>query len=319
VRIGFSDFWGPNTEPEQVFTRLLSKHFDVEVSRSPDYLFHSVFSFDFLDFDGVRIFYSGENWFPDFNLSDYAMGFEWLELGDRYLRLPVYVFSATFQTLLGPKPDAATLLGEKTGFCSFVYSNKNADPRRAELFHALSGYRRVDSGGRTLNNVGHRVEDKLAFARARKFAIAYENSSAIGYTTEKLVDAMAAGTIPIYFGNPEVGREFNPRSFVNVHDFPSFDAVVAEVARLDRDDRSYVEKLSQPWFEPGRESLRDWEDRLERFLVRIVSQPPAQALRRNRGRFYDRALAAMKYGVRTPKLLRSLTKRWVRLTRGLGP
>ena len=30
---------------------------------------------------------------------------------------------------------------------------------------------------------------------------------------------MLAGSIPIYFGNPEIARHFNPRSFINAHDY----------------------------------------------------------------------------------------------------
>ncbi len=37
-----------------------------------------------------RVFYSGENQAPDFNLFDYAIGFDELDFNDRYLRAPLY-------------------------------------------------------------------------------------------------------------------------------------------------------------------------------------------------------------------------------------
>ena len=42
--------------------------------------------------DCVVFFVTGEDECPNFNLCDYALGFEHLEYGDRYLRFPLYYF-----------------------------------------------------------------------------------------------------------------------------------------------------------------------------------------------------------------------------------
>src|SRR5262249_55166951 len=52
-----------------------------------------------------------------------------------------------------------------------------------------------------------------------KFVIAFENSSLSGYNTEKLTHAIEADCVPIYWGDPEIGRSFNTRRFVNGHDY----------------------------------------------------------------------------------------------------
>ena len=65
-------------------------------------------------------------------------------------------------------------------------------------------YKHIDSGGKYKNNIGAPVADKLAFLSEGKFNIAFENSSANGYTTEKLIEAFAAGTIPLYWGDESV-------------------------------------------------------------------------------------------------------------------
>lgn len=78
-------------------------------------------------------------------------------------------------------------------FCSFVVSNSQfSDPLRKRFFERLCKYKKVDSGGRYLNNIGGPVRDKLAFCRGYKFNIAFENSSVDGYTTEKIMEAYAA-------------------------------------------------------------------------------------------------------------------------------
>jgi hypothetical protein len=107
-------------------------------------------------------------------------------------------------------------------FCSMVVSNNwNCDPTRLNFYADLSQYKSVASGGRYANNVGGAVKDKLAFVSQYKFNIAFENSSAVGYTTEKLLDALYASTVPIYWGNPKVDMDVNPKSFINIQDFSS--------------------------------------------------------------------------------------------------
>lgn len=39
-----------------------------------------------------KILFTGENYVPDFHPYDYAMGFHYIDFGDRYLRFPLYVF-----------------------------------------------------------------------------------------------------------------------------------------------------------------------------------------------------------------------------------
>lgn len=74
------------------------------------------------------------------------------------------------------------------------------------MFEALKKYKKVNSGGRYLNNIGRAVVDKIQFESRHKFSICFENSSYPGYTTEKIIEAFAAKTIPIYWGNPCVGN-----------------------------------------------------------------------------------------------------------------
>ena len=98
-----------------------------------------------------------------------------------------------------------------------------------------------------MNNIGRRIAPgtvaKREFMAPYKFNIAFENGSTPGYTTEKIVEAMWARNLPIYWGNPRIAKEFNPRSFLNYFDFPSEDALVEKIIELDRDDPKYMEYL----------------------------------------------------------------------------
>ena len=70
-----------------------------------------------------------------------------------------------------------------------------------------------------LNNVGGPVKNKIDFIMDHKFTIAFENSSYPGYTTEKIFEPMLVNSIPLYWGNPLVDRDFNTKSFLNFHDY----------------------------------------------------------------------------------------------------
>lgn len=181
----------------------------------------------------VRVSYSVEHLFPDFRACDWAFGVHnEEEIGDsRYRRIPWRGFGLRAEDLVKREVDVEAVLKEKTGFCNFVYANPV--PYRERFAKALARYKRVDSPGASLNNMpaiqesgfyAHLADPawwnaKRMFLRRYKFTIAFENYSYPGYDTEKIVDAMHAGSIPIYFGNPQIGRHFNPASFVNGHDY----------------------------------------------------------------------------------------------------
>ncbi len=89
----------------------------------------------------------------------------------------------------------------------------------------------------------------LAIQKNYRFALVMENTNLPGYVTEKLVNAFRAGAIPIYWGGGGfVNQIFNPKSYINVSDFPSFDTCADYVIALDQDQSRYSEMRAQPVF-----------------------------------------------------------------------
>ncbi|MCI8674011.1 MAG: hypothetical protein HFI89_11105 [Lachnospiraceae bacterium] len=284
IKVNFVDFW-PNFENDNVFLPILQKYYDVEISNTPDYIFGSVLGDSYLDYDCVRIFYTGENLCPDYNLYDYSIDYEYMEYGDRHFRYPNYImWNEAFSGMVKKHLATEEEIRAKTGFCSFVYSNGKGNPARTQFFELLSQYKQVDAGGQLCNNIGvpEGIKDKLAFQTTHKFAIAFENSSHPGYTTEKLAEAFAAKTVPIYWGDPLVGLGFNEEAFINCHRYGSFEEVVEVVKRVDQDDALYRKMLLTPALKSQEYSQKETYKRLEQFLLNIFDQPLEQAYRRNR-------------------------------------
>lgn len=275
LKIKFVDFWGDFNPRFNFIINTLKKNYEVILSDSPDYLFFSTFGYSHLEYDCVKIMFVGENIVPDFNLCDYALGFDFLDFGDRYMRLPLFLVRDNFKELsIAKKIIPEDVL--KRRFCSVVVSNAQvSNPIRERFFRLLSEYKQVDSGGKLWNNVGGPVVDKQKFISGYKFNIAFENSSVRGYTTEKIMDAMIANTLPVYWGNPWVGRDFNERSFVDVSSFSSLEKAVEYIVELDTDDVRYLEIMKEPWVNDS--FIFNWEKRLNEFLVHIVEKPITEA------------------------------------------
>ena len=280
VRVKFVDYYGK--KPDEILAYgILCRFYDVEVvERSPDYLIDGGLGSEHLDYpDAVKIVFIGESYCPDFNLFDYAVGFDDISFGDRYLRVPLYAFYDAFRDLCSrpSRPfDAERLL--QRGFCSFVVSNPDGDPMRVDFFRRLSKYKPVASGGRLFNNMGGPVADKYDFISNYKFNIAFENSAVPGYTTEKVMEPLSVGSVPIYYGNPRIEDDFHPGCMVRVASLADVERAVEEVVALDRDDDAYLTKLSAPTFVHPFE----WhERRLTDFLRGIFDRPLAEARRLN--------------------------------------
>lgn len=148
-------------------------------------------------------------------------------------------------------------LARKSRFCAFLYHRPS--PEREALFDLLSRHRPVDALGRVKRSDGGGRDDRGAYGPHAtyndlaveaylpyKFVIAGEGTRRAGYVTEKLVNAMLAGAVPVYWGAPDVGEHFEPSSFLDAARLGP-EALLAEVARLDRDDAAYAEMLGRPW------------------------------------------------------------------------
>lgn len=208
----------------------------------------------------IHIFFTREAQTPDFNIFDYAVGFDAkLSFSDRYVQLPTAFdlypsFTTTVVNDIRNKDDACNELKRKSKFCNFLYSNSKAHPMRDQLFYKISSYKVVDSLGRHLNNTkmsatgykGHESEC-IGIKAPYKFSIASENAKFEGYTSEKIITSLCAHTIPIYFGDPLIEEIINPKCFINVNNYKSLDELLEHIKKIDTDPNLWASMISQPW------------------------------------------------------------------------
>ena len=268
IKLAFSDFWeGFDYNPtgkenstipsksNNFFYCMLSEVFDIEISNTPDYLIYSVFGNNHLNYRNCKkIFYTGENLRPNLNYCDYAITFDY-PTDDRCLRFPlsaVVMYENNIFSTFEKNIDFDKIKQEKSKFCNFVFSNPAPNSPRNFLFLELSKYKNVDSGGNVYNNIGKLVEpgwdNKMKFMNQYKFTICFENSEYPGYTTEKIIHPKIVNSIPIYWGNPLVGNDWNTKSFINAYDFKNIFDLIEYIKEVDKNEDLYLSILNEPHF-----------------------------------------------------------------------
>lgn len=307
IRIKYLDWWNGFDPSQHLVNSILQKHFNVVESEIPDYVISSVYTKEALNYDCIRLFITPENFCPDFNLFDYAIGFENLKYGDRYVMAPNYILNLKYQDSI-KKMKEKHLIGDmshKSDFCSYVVSNGVGDEIRTRFFEELCKYKKVNSGGTYQNNIGmpEGIPDKLDFQKKHRFSICFENSSHDGYITEKLMEGFAAQTIPIYWGAHNVTDVFNKNAMVIVKDENDISRAVEEIKAIDNNYERYMEMLRQPAL-VNSDYIETIYENLEQFLIHIFSVPIGVAKRRPKSAtvlhyYRDPHNAALQSDVRT--------------------
>lgn len=273
LRVEFRDFWAGFDPHANHFAKLFNKMGNIEVVESDgDICVYSCFGASHRTFEGCKVFVTGENQRHSFRDADFCIGFDHVA-DDRYLRFPLWAWYGRTDELR--RPYGENITEEKTEFCAFVVSNPD-NPIRNQIFKELSRHRYVHSAGRVFCNDpslsssrGGQSVPAVDYMRRFQFTIAAENSSFPGYTTEKLLQAFVAGSIPIYWGDPLVGYDFDPRAFINFDDYGTVSGLVQAVLEIADDPvamdrmRSIVPLSDESWARSANPEL------LERFFERV--------------------------------------------------
>lgn len=258
LRLGFTDTFGAI---ENFFTDILSREYEViRDDVNPDYLIFGDRNFggNNVNYDNkncIKIFYTGENERPWNYRCHHAITFDHIDNEQNY-RLPLYVIY-DYDNQKRNVPHSSNchremhdLSGDK-GFCSFVVKNPGCEKRNS-FFHRLNAYKPVASAGPLFNNYPplargeDSVKSKLEFLPKFKFNLCFENSSYPGYATEKLYEALVGKTVPIYWGSPTIECDFNPRAFLNWHEYQDDDKFFDAIVELDNDSEAYTNMFLEP-------------------------------------------------------------------------
>lgn len=277
LRVNFVDFWPDFQKENNYFFHLLNTQYEVKIDEEhPELLFFSVDYAKrrerekYLDHPSAKIFFSGENVRANYDETsidsemysigkcNFAFTFDFSD-DPRHYRLPLWVLyidwfnkqsygNPHFLLPVSEIYDNAAISAKKKEFCAFIFSNPV--PLRVEMFNKMSNYKQVHGYGKPFNNWSYGELNKYNILANYKFSICFENSISPvgGYYTEKLFHAKTAGTVPIYWSDEKCKNDFNPKSFINLNDFDSIEALIDYVKEVDQNKELYESYRDEPLF-----------------------------------------------------------------------
>jgi len=208
------------------------------------------------------IAFIGENIRPNYMGYDYSLSFDHDTYGGRNFRLPLWyarlawpgfeqkprkdnVHNHGYEQLIDigslTRPRVLDLKA-KDKFCALIANNPEG--LRINLYNSISEYKQVDGYG---NMFGRPLrKSKFAILPEYKFSLCPENSIYDGYVTEKLIDAYAGLTVPIYSGDVSVVKDFNHGAFLNYQSNKDMGYFMQKIKRTDEALEIYKTVYSEP-------------------------------------------------------------------------
>lgn len=240
----------------------------------------------------IKIFFARENlalrpeWHR-FMLSDpcidLSIGFDDIKNNPKYIHIPFWIMwtldpmetyeSVKLKVRLWNSPENASYADRR--FCSFLCSH--GEKGREMILQELSTISRVDSAGRWKHNDDtlktQYADNKLEWLKHYRFNLTPENSNGEGYVTEKLLDAISCGCVPIYWGSnnhpdPDI---FNQDAIIFFNMHQKNPETIKLITELNADEKRYMDFATQRRFVSGAEdAIWHYYEALENKLREII-------------------------------------------------
>lgn len=146
---------------------------------------------------------------------------DWVERFDNWLYYP---YGGTHL-----KQEEWSMGHKKTKNVSMFITKKNSTPGHRLRKKVFRAFPNIDYYGYGYNPVDSKVEGLGDY----RFSIVIESSKARGYFTEKLIDCFLTGTIPIYWGDPDVDYFFSEEGMIGWDGDLDYLADILDMIRKD--------------------------------------------------------------------------------------
>jgi hypothetical protein len=120
-------------------------------------------------------------------------------------------------------------LHKKSKNISIVASSKTFLPGHKLRHEVISNFNNIDIFGSGYNP----IDNKITSLKEYKYQIVIENASISGYFTEKIIDCFVTGTIPIYYGDPNIGDIFNINGIITFNDKDELKVILENLKDID--------------------------------------------------------------------------------------
>jgi hypothetical protein len=272
ISVFFNKFWPGFAEKTDVmdctfFVQLLEKTYSapIQVVYSPEnasILVESIFgNYSYLNYKKwwATILFTGEPEYfntPNIDKYDCVLGFE--DTHDNFVKCPLFIIylltnpdiRKEIENVERPVPHINDI---PPNHASIIVSNAYHGKERIDFFNLVNETITIFSGGKYANNVGgvvpgsYNSNEMVEFYKKGKFAITMENSNKSYYITEKLVNGIRSGVVPVYWGTPNVVEFFNPRRFMQLAPTPTKDDMFRLIDKMKTmTDQEYLNIIQEP-------------------------------------------------------------------------
>ena len=136
-------------------------------------------------------------------------------------------------------PESHCKIYEKTKLLSIVASNKTFAPGH-QLRHELitrKMHPELELWGSGYKWFEDDPDGRVSPFKDYRYVIVAENCQYPGYFTDKIIDCFAAGCIPIYWGNPLMGKLFDPKGFYQWNTLEELQVILDNISDEDYDSK----------------------------------------------------------------------------------
>lgn len=136
----------------------------------------------------------------------------------------------------------------------YGFSVREIYSRRLDVARVFSRNRNIDIFGRGWEKISgidlscYRglAGDKFSVIKDYKFTFCFENSIMSGNITEKIFDAIFAGSVPIYYGAPDIKQYIPSDVFIDFNDFKSPDDLLDFLVKINESDyQKYIDAMER--------------------------------------------------------------------------
>jgi len=239
--------------------------------------------------DAVPLIAAHPLYFPSFDMHHLHLGLPWgarkylvMVAGNKYWKIrrsPIRLIAAKIRDFFFRIPDR---------FSKEYASAQLHDERLAAISHfgrrgLLDLY---GNGWKNLNNLPLSWQselsttivslnptpclDKMATISSYKFALCFENIEFPGYVTEKMIDCLVAGVVPIYWGAPDIRDFISESCFIDARKFSSLDMLEAHLGKISESEWVEIVENGRTFLKSKagqRYSFTDFALRMEAMLI----------------------------------------------------
>jgi hypothetical protein len=240
------------------FKHILENVFGTEIqlsgnSETSDILLESHFGNSLLFSKNWKysLFFSGEglHGLPK-NYENYTIIFGGIDSGKNFIACPLYYLYEycrpyTYKKNINKIPEKDILAVISANHTN-SFRNKFIDELQQRGFS-------VDFGGSYKNNIGGQISGNWHTSEIQevqnkyKLVLALENSKQDYYITEKIINPLRAGTIPVYYGSENIDKLINKKRIVII-DENNLDQTFSEISRLISDKEYWLQKVNSDIF-----------------------------------------------------------------------